>query len=454
MPLDRLQKIALARLLSDLIEADFVVEGAEMAYFERLISREGMNVRESMLVEAKKMDFGKAVGILKELPMEQRREVVGLLKGMSLADEECVPAEAVQILAIEQALLWDAHIYSVPKNNVNFERQTVLYVENEDNTAIGASIDRDYEAISGKLAEAGFEFVHIPHIVGDFRLMSRGYLGKVVKYMIPSVPEGKAEMICRDLCELTTSQFCRNLLYKKTGMNLQGASPSLLIKIGESIIVDQFSSDEAERTDYSNFLRIELQDNILEQIEELLVRYRSMVSETMLVPKNRPRNGKFIYYGFHRSLFDLIAYGREQKDYRLVFNISKPQAAVYFEPLNGDGEKIPLKLTPQETALFMLIVRRSLDGEGLDWREQIPQQEKQEILEEYNRIYSFIGKGNTTSEYKDRTHTNHIKNRIRVLQGIANMDMFIPEHIKSGEKSLYRVKAARQYIRILENTTL
>ncbi len=450
MTLDRLQKIALARLLSDLIEADFVVEGAEMAYFESLISREGMNISEAMLVEAKKMDFGKAVRILKELPMEERKEIVELLRGMSLADEECVPAEAVQILAIEQALLYGADIYSVPKMQVKFERQTVLYIENEEDTTIEKIIEQDYESISGMLAEAGFEFVHIPHIVGDFKLMPREYLGKVVKYMIPSVPEGRAEVICRDLCELTTSQFCRNLLYKKTGLNLQGASPSLLIKTGESIIVDQFSSDEAERTDYSNFLRIELKNNILEQIEELLEAYRSMVSETMLVPKNRSRNGKFIYYGFHRSLFDLIAYGREQKDYRLVFNISVPQAAVYFEPLSDDGEKIPLKLTPQETVLFVLIVRRSLAGEGLDWREKIPSQEKQKILEEYNRIYSFIGKGNSTTEYKDRTHTNHIKNRIRVLQGIANMDMFIPEHIKSGEKSLYRIKATEGYIRIIE----
>ena len=32
--MDRLQKIAFARILSDLIEADFIVEQGEMEYFE------------------------------------------------------------------------------------------------------------------------------------------------------------------------------------------------------------------------------------------------------------------------------------------------------------------------------------------------------------------------------------------------------------------------------------
>ncbi len=445
---DRLHRIALARLLSDIIEADFIVEQKEMALFEELISREGLNISDSMLIEAKKMDYGKAVSILKEMEAPDREETVGILRKMSLSDGECAPSEAIQIFAIEQALTKNATIHSVPSKNVNIGSHTVLYIENEDDTFIDSIINENFRTISDAFSEAGFSFVHIPHIVSDFAGMNAEYLRKAVKYMIPSISAEKTGQICDDLCSLTTSRFCKDFLYKKTGLDLLSSKPSFLIKIGESIIVDQFSSDEAERTDYSNFLLMELDGDMVSEISVSLEKYRSIVNRNDAVKQSEPPR-KFIYSGFHRALFDLIAYGREQKEHRLVFDISKPQAAVYFEPMPG-GERIPLKLTPQEITLFLLITRKSLTGEGLDWREQIPSEEKQAILEEYNKIYSFIGKGNITTEYKDRTHTNHIKNRIRVIQGIANAEMFIPEHVRSEGCSLYRIKADSRHVLIME----
>ena len=50
--LERVQRIALARILSDLIEADFIVEEKEMDFFEDTISKDGFNISESMLEEA------------------------------------------------------------------------------------------------------------------------------------------------------------------------------------------------------------------------------------------------------------------------------------------------------------------------------------------------------------------------------------------------------------------
>ncbi len=448
MILDRLQRIALARLLSDLIEADFIVEETEMALFEDLISREGLNISESMLVVAKKMDMGKAVSILKETDSESRVEIVDVLKRMSMSDGECAPAESLMIFAIEQALVNGALVHSVPSRNVNIGNHTVLYVENEDETAVGRLVGENYESLCREFMKAGFDFIHIPHVVNDFSRMDRDYLEKAVRYMIPSVSGEKVGFICNDLCGLTTARFCRDLLYKRMGLYSLKNSPSLLLKIGESIIVDRFSSDDAERTDYSNFLQIEMSEDVMGQAARLLAGFIS--SDDSSCHTDRPHNSdKFIYKGFHRALFDLIAYGREQKDYRLVFDVSRPQASVYFEPLDG-GERIHLKLTPQEVALFLLIARKSMEGEGLDWREHIPSEEKQAILAEYNRIYSFIGKGNISTEYKDRTHTNHIKNRIRVIQGIANIELFIPEHVREGGKSIYRIRAGAQIVLIVE----
>lgn len=447
--LDRTQKIAFARIISDLIEADFIVEESEMDFFEGIISKNGLNISEPMLVEAKKMDLAKAVSILKELDSERREQVIDCLKNLALSDGTCVPLEAIQIFALEQAMEHDAYIYSVPSKDIGIDNMKVIYIENDNDTEIAREIESNYRSISNEFALAGFDFVHIPFVVNDYKRMSLDYLRKVVKYMIPSIPPEKVNVICDDLQSMTTSKFCRDLLYKKISIPLLDVRPSLLIKISESAIIDQYDAEDAERTDYANFLRIELKDDVLSEIRSLIDSYHKMINCSITV-NSMPKNQKFMYCGFHRSLFDLIAYGREQKEYYLVIDITKHQAQVYFEPIDGDGERIPIKLNPQETALFVMIVKKSFIGKGLDWREQVPDKVKKEILIEYNKVYSYIGKGNTTREYKDRTQVHHIKNRIRSNQCIANMELFVPLHVKDGIYSYYMVKATPKNIQIKE----
>ena len=84
--LNREDKIAFARVITDLIEADFVVEADEMQFFENIISKEGFSISDAMLVEAKKMDFAKALSILKALDENSRRMVVDTLKQLSMSD--------------------------------------------------------------------------------------------------------------------------------------------------------------------------------------------------------------------------------------------------------------------------------------------------------------------------------------------------------------------------------
>lgn len=450
--LNREDKIAFARVITDLIEADFVVEADEMQFFENIISKEGFSISDAMLVEAKKMDFAKALSILKALDENSRRMVVDTLKQLSMSDGVCVPLEAILIFAVEQVLMNDATVHSIPHSGINIDNLKVIYIENEE-TLIGKQIETKLSSIVSELKLVGFDFVYIPRLIKDFGRMEHDYLKKVVKYMIPSISEERVTAICENLRGLTTSRFCRDLLYKKLGMNLIDCKPSLLIKINDSDIVDRYESEAIERTRYSNFLQLELKGDVIDEIHSIIETYHSMISCSITV-ESKPRTPKFIYTGFHRSLFDLIAFGRELKEYRLVFDISEHKANVYFESIDSDKEQVCLKLNPQEAALYYMIVQKSLSENGLDWREHIPEREKKQILAEYNKIYSRIGKANSVTEYKDRTQVHHIKNRIRTLRNVANIEMFIPEHYKSGNDSYYRIKANAKFVVFNENTTL
>lgn len=381
--LERVQRIALARILSDLIEADFIVEEKEMNFLEETISKDGFNISESMLVEAKRMDFAKAMSILKELDGETREELVDTLRNLSLSDGTCVPLEAVLIYCVIMALTENANVFSVPSDGINMEYMTAIYVENADGTDIDANIRGNLVQIEEEFSNAGFDFIYIPRVVDDFRALGKKYLHKVVKYMIPSASALRIDEICYSLCNLSTSRFCRDLLYKKIGVNLIDSRPSLLIKINESDIIDTFGNDDAERTRFSNFLQIELDDDVMKTIQRLVNTCREMINADIVI-KRRSRNNKFLYFGFHRSLFDLIAYGKEEKECRLVFDFSTHTAKVYFESMDCE-ERFILKLNPQEAALYMMIARKSLEGDGLDWREHIPMAEKKKLLDEYNK---------------------------------------------------------------------
>ena len=105
-----------------------------------------------------------------------------------------------------------------------------------------------------------------------------------------------------------------------------------------------------------------------------------------------------------------------------------------------------MKMGAQEAALYILIVQESLHGMGLDWREHIPREEKRELMEKYNAIYRRLGKGRVASDYKDRTLAHHIRTKVKALQHIANRNMFVPENVKDGRESYYRVVAPESQV--------
>ena len=448
----REHKIAFARVITDLIEADFVVEADEMQFFEKIISKRGLNISEAMLIEAKKINLAKALSILTSLDASSRKVAVDMLKQLSLSDGVCVPLEAILIFAVEQVLMNGAIIHSIPQSGINIDNFKAIYIESEE-TETGHQIESILSVVTNEFKLVGFDFVYIPRLSRDFGLLEHNYLKKIVKYMIPSISNDRIDIICENLRTLTTSRFCRDLLYKKLGLNLIECKPSLLIKISDSDVVNKYDCESVERTRYSNFLQLELHGNVMNDIRSIIEGYHSKISCSIVV-EHKPQILKFVYTGFHRSLFDLIAFGRELKEYILVFEISNHRAKVYFESIDKEREQIILKLNPQETALYYMIVKKSLIGDGLDWREHIPDSEKKALLSEYNEIYRIIGKANTVTEYKDRTQAHHIKNRIRAIKSIANVDIFIPEHYKSGDKSYYRIAATEKDIIFRENTTL
>ena len=479
MTFEREERIAFARIISDLIEADFIVEADEMASLDEIIKRDEVlekkekdsdfRISMSMLSEAKTKTFAEAVATLQNIKDERSREILmDRLCKMSLSDGSCVPLEALQIMAVKYALEGKGQVFSIPSGNSYIENMKVLYIENEDNTTTDTYIRSHYRAISNEFRLAGFDFVYIPQIADDYKAIRGEYLRKVITYMMPLVSDSKIEKIQRELCSMTTSQFSRELLYKKMGINMLNSDPAFLIKIGESAVADKCGVDDMERNVYSNFLLVPVDnivenngdkpDTILERVSVLMDTYRSMVNGKIIV-ETRPMSKKFLYYGFHRSLFDLIAYGKDRTDYKLVINLKNRKNPVVLRPVDEQPESVaecsqdlPIDLNAQPYTLYILMVYMSLFGNGLDWKDYPMRSDvRKEILDKYNAIYGTIGKGNTNSDYRDKTHVSRIKKSLRSYERIVtNIDLFIPEKIAVGSNLHYRVPIPPDLVFVIE----
>lgn len=445
---ERNQRIAFARIISDLIEADFIVESSEIEYLDSI--RDKFHISRDMLIESRKHTFEWAVRVLCQLSDNEKHEVKDALCSLALSDGSCVPLEALQIISVLASLDGGGEVFSIPSTSNYVDNMKVIYVENEDSTSKSEYVSSHYRAISNEFHMAGFDFVYIPQIAEDYRQMPPEYLQKAISYMIPSLEESKNKSIQEALCTMTTSRFCRDILYCKMGLRVLGSNPAFLFKTGESFVVN--GADDDERTPYSNYLKIDLEDNALQQVVSIMDQYRSMVNTTSNI-EVRPHSKKFLYYGFHRSLFDLIAFCKDKEDYELVINLNaRRESKLYFRSKENIKSIIPFKLTSLAMSLYVFMIRQSVLGEGLDWRENICAEDRRALVVKFNKIYRQVSGGKETNEYKDRTLVSRMRKELENLRSsVTNIDSFLPQRKNGDNVSLYYVPVSSDYVVVVDN---
>ena len=93
------KKSALARLLSDFINADSIIDAGEIDALNRLYRK--YNIDEQERINAQSVQFSDAVTELMQMTFEQRRELIDSLKEMTMSDGKCVPQEAMLLMAVD-----------------------------------------------------------------------------------------------------------------------------------------------------------------------------------------------------------------------------------------------------------------------------------------------------------------------------------------------------------------
>lgn len=83
------QRTAMARVISDMIKADNIIEESEIKDMKKLMSEYAITHQE--MSDARKIRFTDAVNTLKELPLKECQAFFDHIYSIALSDNICVP---------------------------------------------------------------------------------------------------------------------------------------------------------------------------------------------------------------------------------------------------------------------------------------------------------------------------------------------------------------------------
>ena len=419
------QRTAMARIISDMIKADNIIEESEIMDMKSLMKK--YSIMQQDMSDARNIRFSDAVMILQDLSKPERQTFFDCIYKIALSDNVCVPKEALLLIALQFCLVEhdrkDAngkripkpYLISCPVGESAIADQYMVYLESSYDEGRNSEVMQDFKLLVTQSKLNGFNFVYIPKMVEEFKEMDAQYVKDVISYMAPQLSNVAVENVYNRLCEMTTAEFFHSVLYEKLQVKaIYDAEPSILINIGTSVV--PYCATNGSIQYYTEFLCIPIATTTLSLVEEILAFYQSKVSvKTITITDNK---GQFKYFGFYKALFDfLIAPPPVAPD--LIFlgqNMTDGKYYVAFKFKEG-RERIA-KLMPKRYELYFNIATAT---------------------------YNAKGKGFPISKV-DRTVMSRLRSGIsEELKDVSYVDQYKPE--KVGNAYVLRLDKSKVFVR-------
>lgn len=442
------ERIAIARIVSDMIKADNIIEESEIEMLNQF--KNEYNIDSHILNEARHIKFSTAVSDLCSLRDDKKIEIFMAIKNMASADGLCVPKEAMLLLALRYAFGIEkdkvskkyrinhrrqVKLISCPTGEASISSQYVIYIEGENYATINDEIRKNFEINVLSLRQWGFDFIYIPSLIEEFKAMNQEYVKDVINYMAPELGKETIDIVYERLIKMDTVTFCNHVLADTLHVEeVKNAVPSLFINIGTSIVPYCKVSGPVEC--YTEFLCIPLDDDITLIIRDFIKAYSKLVS-FHLTPGSTyigDNLNRFKYFGFYKAMFDFLVKA-EPKESDIVIH-----------PWNSSFEfpQIALEdlvLSPQEAAVYKLILEctynHPVGGLPTSYTKYY-----NELIKKYKSIY-----GREKAEFPENLAPirSRIEKKMRQhLDGLVNIEDYIPK-MKDGK---YIVSALPSRIKV------
>jgi len=383
----KVERSAISRILSDLIKADSIIDSGEMEHYAVLREKYGISREDE--ITASQITFADAVNTLSMSDEELRTSVLQDFSNMTTSDGFCARSEALLMIALNSKLKdndTDIQLISIPKPVFNVESASVLYIESRYEKEINDIIDKNYRTIFKECQIAGFNFIYIPKVIEHYRQSDKELTAQIIRFLAPKFSDEGIETIIDGLLSMTTSSFCKDILCNKLGVTaLRETEPSLLIKIGHSYVGESI---------YSNYLKIEVEENLISELQNKLDEFMSMLSSDVIsVNTAEEKSNQFLYHGFYKQLLDIFLIRRNIRS-RLYIQPYKEELSF------PDIDEKLTKLHRREKALYILLLIMSIEG-GISFNmpkttKQLERHNKymERLQKKYQLIYEYLGGDN------------------------------------------------------------
>ena len=357
-------KTALAKVLSDLVQCDGIVNQGEIDFLQQIYSV--LRINQASRQKATRLSLSEAVKTMRSLGQAEKRAVLYLFQQLSLSDDALDPNESLLITAlllsidieIPETQGLKAHFVSIP--NLNFDtRNAVLYVEPSYDKAINAAILADYEAICKLLDSKKREFFYLPMALRDME-GKKDTFRNTLNYIEPTLSDEQLDIIDKGLGQLDSVFFSKEIFlnYLKTnGLIIE--KPAFFFKIGNQ-----------KPGSHQDFLILEISENPLETLKRIFKLNKHITKiqanaltanemkflETITLKPIHTQKDELNYTGFHKIIIDiLLKYNASNEVSRLFINT---RGDMFLTDLNNTEVKMPTL----SKALYILCL---MEEEGL-----------------------------------------------------------------------------------------
>ncbi len=320
-------KTALAKVLSDLVQCDGIVNQGEIDFLQRAYSV--FRITTTSRKKATRLSLAEAVATLKTLGDEEKTAILRVLQMLSMSDDDLAQSESQFITALLLSIGLrlpetegiKAEFVSIP--NLSFDtRNAVLYVEPTYHKGINARIKGDYDAICQVMASMGREFFYLPHVVGELD-RKKDTFRNTLGYLEPSLSPEQIDHIDRNLAQLNSAFFSKEIFLNHlnaNGLNIQ--KPAFFLKIDTPMVGrgHDFLIIEIDKDPLDTIRRVAwLKANILNVDPPV-----SSPRETRLMAKFKADDGSAVrdelqYTGLHKIIIDTV----------LKYNVSQQLSRLY-----------------------------------------------------------------------------------------------------------------------------
>ena len=381
----RAHKIAVARIFADLIKADRIIDTGEMECWNRVCAK--YSIDKEVETDAQYVSFSDALESICNSGVQGLKEdLLSDCRSMTVSDGFCAHSEALILIALILMLDSDqpfrVETFSIPKASFNIDIATSLYIESDYDAATNEAIRVNYRSLFKEFQLAGFHFVYPPKIIEHYQDTDPKLFHQILSFLAPSMSESGIENAYKSLMKMTTGVFCKDLLCNKCGItDLRNTYPSLLIKIGNS-----FVGEDA----YANYLKIEVDEDILSTVQSFIDRFCEMLSSNVyVVNTSEERDSQFHFHGFYKQLLDIFLI---RKNIRSHILIDPYKEEIFFPDVDAKANG----LHRRERALYTLLLCCGKDGINFNQPKSTDVLAKymkrmEKIQARYSTIYSLFG---------------------------------------------------------------